>query len=340
MTAQPTPKMAEAALTEVMPASSTNMSPTKKKAPIKLAGSGCAGKRAKLKAAMMKKAEIGHLIVNYGSETDEAPQTETDPSASAERQVHEKVFRQGLDLRGKKQETKQTEKEAQYVALGRYPMDSFEQIKAASAYFEEWSSKLLPEHRREFCQVLVKRADAIGRPGMVSYDARKYGSSTYAPAGEVKMAMDMRKGVLNDFEAHRVLDGLFAKMATVRADIFCEALNQFDQDYGLNHRYGGHVPDPFWSTYGFHKTAMTEEKEDELQSVGTETISKNKIVDSADPSHANNILVMLQKRFGIDFRNEWQKDPVGIFSSLPIEQKIFIARFINDNGVSPAAVEM
>jgi hypothetical protein len=129
-------------------------------------------------------------------------------------------------------------------------------------------------------------------------------------------------------------------MATISSELFCETLGQIDQMYGLHHHYGEHVPDPYWSTFGFQKSAMLGEKDDELQSVGTETISKNRIIESADPSSSTNILTMLQKRFGIDFRNEWQKDPVGIFSSLPMEQKVFIIRFINDNGVSPAAVEM
>lgn len=340
MTAQPTPKMAEAALTYVMPAASEGSEKQlKRKAPIKTAA-GCGGtehKRARLKAAMMKKAEVGHLVVGHGGDKDMPPQTETDPSKGLERQVHEKVFRQGLDLRGKEPPVKQTEKKAQHVALGRYPMDNFHQIKTASIYFETWGGKMAPEHKREFCQLLVKRADAIGRSALVSYDARKYGSSTYAPTGEIKMAMDMRRSVLNDSEAHRILDGLFEKMATVSADIFCEALHQFDQDYGLHHHYGGHVPDPFWSTYGFQKKAMLGEKDDELQAVGTEVISRRQLTDSANPAISTNILGMLEEKFGDEFQREFQKDPIGIFESLPIEQKTFIARFINDNGVSPTA---
>jgi len=342
MTAQPpTPvaKMAEASLPSVMPASSEGSARLlKRKAPIKTAACDVGEKRARLKAAMMKKAEIGHLVAGHGSETGKGPDTGAGPAVP--REPHEKVFRQGLDLRGKEPPVKVTEKKAQHVALGRYPMDDIVQIKMAAAYFETWGHRMSPEDRRGYCSLLVKRADAIGRPGMVSYDARKYGSTGYAPPGEVKMAMDMRKSALNDLAAHRVLDALLEKMATVGSEVFCETLSQFDQQHGLQHHYDAHVPDPYWSTFGFDKTAMTQDKDDELSSVGTETISRSQLVASADPAHSMNILTMLNKRFGKEFRDEWQKSPISIFESLPLEQKVFIARFINDNGPGAPAVEM
>lgn len=313
-----TNKMAEVSYTPAMPASATSKNPLKRKAPIKLAGTG-------------------HLIPGHGGEKDVAPETESDPSASAVKELHEKVFRGGIDLRGKTAPVKRTEKVAQHLALGRYPMDDYVQIKTAAAWFDEYSGQLPPEHRREFCELLVKRADAIGQPKLVSYDARKYGSYGYAPMGEMKMAMDARKSLLlgdENEENRAAYDGLLEKVATVPADVFCAALGMLDEEVGLHHSYDNHVPDPFWSTHGTEKIAMLGEKEDELHSFGTETISTRQLKESADVSHRNSILGMLYEKFTKEFRDEWQKDPITIFMSLPVEQKTFLARYINDNGVS------
>lgn len=327
MNPQPTPlpKTAEVTFTPVMPASTASIKPTKRKAPIKTAAQ---------KRALLKQAQIGHLVSTPNNK-DAPPDTDTDATKGVELVAREKTFRHGMDLRGKeKPQVQTTEKVAQHVALGRYPMDHPVQIKIASMYFHEHGEQFSPEERREFCCMLTKRAEAAGIADQVSYDARKYGGDVYAPPEEIKISFDMRKALVSPDQAE-ILDSLLEKRATVSADVFCEALSQLDQEYGLHHHYGANVPDPYWSTYST-KLGWNQQG-DERQSIGTETITKNELLAAATPTDSNSILDMLEEVYSREFRDEFRKDPIGIFESLPLEQKVFIARFITDN--HPASMD-
>jgi hypothetical protein len=330
---QPTPpmpmrKMAEATMTYHMPTTPPEKSKQKSKAPIKTAECSTDHKREALKKKLVKEARVsGHS----SSETSVAPDTETMASSGLVRELHKKTFRTGMDLRGKEPTVVQAEKKAEHIALGKYPMDNLAQLQKAAAYFEDHKNAMPPDDKREFCCVMVKRADMIGASGLVSYDARKYASSGYAPTSEMKMSIDARKNAIGtkDPVAVDVLDGLFEKSAAISPDLYCETLRQFDEMTGLYQMYNRFVPDPIWSTYGFHKTA--EDDEGDVMTLGGEGVSKRQLKEFVSPSDGKGDgFPLLKKMFGEDMAKEFQKDPIGIFSSLPREQKTLVMRLVND----------
>lgn len=241
-----------------------------------------------------------------------------------------------VDVSGKEPPKMVTEKKAQRYALPlseRYPLDSYAEVKQASAYFDEWHLQMAPSMRREFCLNMVKRASELGIP--VSGLAAQYGGTQYADPSHIKIALDARRTVL-----HAAMDPLH-KVASDRTDVdvleklaqeqpgmypesFAAALKQFDELTGLSEHWGGDVPDPYLSTY---KTAAEVEKQeweidpDESIIIGNEILPLRKLVTFAKIGWDT-----VRARFGEEFADEFAKQPKVIFDSLPRDQKLVLLR--------------
>lgn len=187
---------------------------------------------------------------------------------------------------------------------GKYPLDDYSQIKTASNYFAEYHSQFTPEKRHEYAMNLVKRADEVGL--IVSDVARRYGNTAYADHDDIKIAYELRdKACAWDDTAREMLHELFEKRAELHPEVFARALGEFDKTAGISHLYGSHIPDNFFSTFGgFSKTASAEEVDELLL---------HKL--------ARKFPTELQEKFASDFCEEFRRDPVGIFQSMPSEQK-------------------
>ena len=108
----------------------------------------------------------------------------------------------------------------------------------------------------------------------------------------------------------------------MRAELFAEALHEFDKLAGIDHLYGRAVIDPYYSTYG-EKTAAYDDGVSHV--VGNDTVSNKQLKKMAKTPCAG-----MGKMFGDDFVKEFRKDPVAIFNSMPVDQKKIIARMAND----------
>jgi hypothetical protein len=219
--------------------------------------------------------------------------------------------------------TKAQMKVAQRFALPsmrRYPLDNYEQVKTASAYFDEWSNVMTPASKREYCCNLVKRAAELGIE--VSKTAARYGAEGYSEDVE---AMLLGRKALLPVEHHGLLDKLAEVRPLLPADVFCAALQELDEQTGLDHKWGKHVPDPYYSTYG---TKMAER--DELIMVGTEAVPKRAIINGAITYRES-----IEDTFGDALAQEFSKDPMGIFNSLPRDQKKMIMRMVTRNAPGP-----
>lgn len=207
-------------------------------------------------------------------------------------------------------------KTAQIYALpsfGRYPLDSYSQVKAASAYFDEYRRRMEPAIRREFCQNLVKRASALGIP--VSDEARKYGAEDYAPDGQVEAALDMRVGVIKEAAHQLAFEQLRESRHLLDPGSFAAAIGEFDKLAGIDGLYDSDVPDPYWTTFGEKKA------EDGAILVGNDYISHDDLNRFGRVNAS-----MLEDMFGQDFVDEFRKDPVAITKSLPVDQKKMVIR--------------
>jgi len=249
-----------------------------------------------------------------------------------------------VDVSGQEPPTLLQKKEAQYYALPsqqRYPMDGYDQVKQASAYFDEWLHEMPPSMRREYAKNLVKRASALGIP--VSKTAAHYGG---AKAGhtQIKVAFDARRTALHsamdplhelaggnvDVE---VLDKLASASNLMDAEALAACLTEFDRATGLDAHWGGDIPDPYYSAFAKHAEGIKglgpledDVPADESIVVGNEYITKREMVEFSKHNQD-----FVKERYGEEFAEAFAKDPVGIFESLPRDQKLVMMRMANSS---------
>lgn len=238
----------------------------------------------------------------------------------------------------------------------RYPLDSYAQVKAASAYFDEYGKRLSPEDRREYCANLVPRADALEIK--VSAVVRRYGSHEIASDEEVKVAFDARRRALGDQPDELAILAKIEKVArqrtwkdaetglaavhegavpatfwkTAMANLGSDAvhppwsvvaaLGEFDKAANLDHLYDAEIPDPYLSLYG-EKTAK-DGAAGWSEIIGNDMVTSEELAQLALRGHST-----VTHTFSDEFCKEFQKDPVGIFKSLPVTQKKILMRMAN-----------
>lgn len=227
-----------------------------------------------------------------------------------------------VDVTGKEPTKTVHEKKASLYALPsleKYPLDGYDQVVKAASYFDEWGIRMTPEMRHEYCTNLVKRAHVLGIA--VSEDAEHYGSEVYGPTAQVKIAVDARRSVLQDAVELATLDKIASLAPVIGPEDFAVLLSEFDKSAGLDEHWGGDVPDPYYSTFG-----KVAENADESIIVGNEYITERKLTEfSKRDNHG------VCERFGKEFATEFTKDPMGIFYSLPRDQKLVLMRMANSS---------
>lgn len=232
------------------------------------------------------------------------------------------VLKPHVDVSGQEPPKLVTEKKAQHYALpsiNRYPLDSWVQVKTAAEYFDENRKLFHPDHRREFCVHLEKRASQLGIE--VSSDVEKYASVTYAPMVELKVSLDGRRCILDEDDT-AVLNKLAACQIDMTPGEFALALSEFDKMAGIDSLYDTDIPDPYYSTFG--KTAA-----DTTTVLGNDIITDEQLKDWGKKGFSSMV-----KSYGEEMATEFRKDPKAIFDSLPVDQKKRIIQMATDN--SPA----
>lgn len=213
-------------------------------------------------------------------------------------------------------------KEAQHYAVPsqrRYPLDGYDQVKTASAYFDEWHKHMTPAMRREYAQNLTKRASSIGIE--VSELAQHYGGDRASPV-QIKIAFDARRTALTNEAQQEVLDKLASVQHRLDDMTLVAVLTEFDKMAGLDEHWGGDIPDPYFSV--FTKTADKKVPGDETLVEGNESIPARKLVNFAKTHHE-----LMKEKFGDEISAEFAKDPMAIYSSLPRDQKLIVLRMAN-----------
>jgi hypothetical protein len=261
------------------------------------------------------------ILTGKESKPPEGVDMEGVPGKQPESNPQAKQLNPRVNVTGKEATKEAKVKKASRLALpsmGKYPLDSWTDVEKAAAYFEKWASQLTPKQRHEFCVNLSTRADELGIK--VAHAVNKYGSTTYAPQHEIDQALDVRKLLIP--ESYKAgLDKLARMRPKLSAGVFSEALAQFDKLAGLEHLYDKSVPDPFLSTYG----VKVAEGEGISFVSGNDSVSEEQLHSLGSAACSS-----LHKLYGEDFVKEFRKDPVGIFNSLPVEQKKLLSRMANE----------
>lgn len=254
---------------------------------------------------------------NYGVKTASVGQLL--PAARAE---IEKVayLMPHVDVTGKRAPALVEHKQAgQFFCLikeggARYPIDTAQEVEKAAEYFINYGQRFSPFERHRYCANLTKRAEDLGMH--VPDTVRKYGSAGYAP--DVQVAIARRRQYFHEGATeHGLLTEMMQKCAAIVPETFAVMLEQFDRATGLADRWGNGIDDPYFSVFGFVKEANwgftyanDHITEDQLHKLARDTIRRDE----------------LKRRFGCEMVEGFEKDPIQIFDSLPLEHKRIIMR--------------
>jgi hypothetical protein len=203
--------------------------------------------------------------------------------------------------------------QAKHMALDRYPLDSFADVKKAVEYFSETYTEMSPEDRHHYSVKTAARAVELGI--QVPEIMERYGSVEYSPDVEAHLA---HRRSMVDEEFHEVYDALQEKRASIEPAIFARLLAEADEASGLSWLYP-RVSDPYFATFGGNsakeKLASWSWESPDGQSVNAAQLQE--LADNRRPS--------LESAFSSDVADEFAKDPVTIFDSMPDPQKAIIA---------------
>ena len=198
-----------------------------------------------------------------------------------------------------------------------YPIDTWERVKTAEAYFQEERIRMDPEVRRQYAVKLARKSYIIGYP--LDRNIVELGALSYHGDGHLKYAMEMRKSAFEPASAEReFLDDLFEKRAEVHPEVYAECLKRFDTMNDLNSGWDQVILDPWASTFGVKTAAVVWEQ-------GAERVTEEELVNLAhnDPE-------AVKRQFTEQFLDQFQKDPVTLFNSMPDPQKKLLARLAGD----------
>lgn len=190
-----------------------------------------------------------------------------------------------------------------------YPLDSYADVKAAVAYFNDNQHMMMGCDRHEFAVKTASRAEELGiETGEL---LSRYGSTEYSPDLEAHIAS--RKAAAENYkEAYNVL---LEKRAEVEPDAFVELLKKVDEAAGLNWYYDGAVTDPYLATFGGKEKSANAS----WQWDGDERLTADKLAGLSNSEEFKN-------SFSPDITSEFAKDPIAIFDSMPAPTKAIMAR--------------
>lgn len=201
---------------------------------------------------------------------------------------------------------------------GHYPVDSYDQVKTASAYFAENWKQFAPRDRHTYCVKLAEKLASLGLP--VSEEIERYGSTDYAV--DVAEQTGVRRNLVPE-EFHPTLDMLVEKRASVQPETFAEALNDFDHMTDLHYHWGKSLMDPWYTTFG-----------PSMEKVAADNWVYSEMGCRTDEAELKNLAMnghhLLCKTFGGDFAKEFAKSPKTFFEALPKPQKLVVARLASD----------
>lgn len=203
---------------------------------------------------------------------------------------------------------------SQTLLDGRYPVDSMDQVKTASIYFEENWKQFYPRDRRAYCVKLAARMTELGLD--VPDDIARYGAPGYA--ADVDSHVESRRALVNE-EFYPALNTLLEKRAQVSPGTFAEALAEFDNISNVRWLWDAQVCDPWMSTFGPSLEKVAEEE-------WTFSSHGIRIHEEDLEELARNGLSVVKKQFGHDLAQGFAKKPKTVFESLPTPNKLVLAR--------------
>jgi hypothetical protein len=275
-----------------------------------------------------KSAEIGHLV-SSSSKHEVPPDIATPQAGEHPGKLPQAKMRPHIDVTDSHASKSTTVKQASQFALEssrRYPLDNYLQVQNAVQYFGKYASQMSPSDRREYAINTEKRAQELSI--QVPIHMSKCASATYGSLEDLEYGMISRFNMVqNRPEFVEVLGKIASAVSSIDPNTYCELLQDFDKTASIDHLYGQEVVDPFASTFGI-KTAEDDNFSDVIGNLMV-TARELRALASAD-------FATMKKVFGEEFTKEYHEDPIGIYKSMPVDQKKVLIRMANECYVGPS----
>jgi hypothetical protein len=193
--------------------------------------------------------------------------------------------------------------------IRKYAMPDAAHVKKAAAYFDKYAMQLGPEHRHRFASSVKHRAAELGVELPAGGLVEKWASQEWN--SHLHAHLEQRKSLLprND-RARDVLDKLAVLVAETEPEAIAKAIETFDHATGLSRHYDRGLTDAYASVMAKQASAWSAEIDDQTL---TEADLK-KVATSGK----------LKGYLGEGFSNEFAKNPVEVFESLPHTEKVLI----------------
>lgn len=209
---------------------------------------------------------------------------------------------------------------ATYYALPArflYPIDTVEQVKRASVYFDQHHQAFEMDDRRIFAQSVATRAAELGVP-IHSYTLEKLAGDEYGP--HIRTELQGRISALEGTDKEAAYEVLLENLDDIPPIVMYDMLKLADRKAGLDEGYGRPVTgmrDPLSAVFGAPERPIYSWA-DKGHYVNEEILrSYAKLVPQVD------------KLMGEGWSERFCKDPIKAFEQLSDDQKIIVARIAN-----------
>jgi len=246
----------------------------------------------------------------------------------------------GADITGLGAPAKKVAEYNKHFALRderKYPIDTYSQVKEASAYFDEYWGSFSEGTRRQYADAVYQRAQAVG----VKLAGRvlDYAGDGFGP--HIDLELLSRANSFEGIEGVDTYTELRSKVASYTPEEMVAALVEADTAMGVSGAYNKAVVgfrDPYAAVYGSAKfaaegTAISSRSD--ATEKNTENFSWNHgsdyVNDDMLRSYASRGKNVFCSAFEEDMWPDFQKDPVGFFTALPDPQKHALARLASDD---------
>lgn len=134
-------------------------------------------------------------------------------------------------------------------------------LKYAAEHFGATAQKRSPEENIQFCQELIRGAEALGQE--IPKELWKNAGLTACNTRTLRDWVNARSAAIKDPKGQEVLTKLASDLNRMPVEVhdpegcrsFVDGLHQIDQAYGLDSMYGRDLPDPVVSVFNTSKRA-------------------------------------------------------------------------------------
>lgn len=210
----------------------------------------------------------------------------------------------------------EAEKIAGNHTFAQYAFPKPENVKMGEKYFAKFASKMPLEVRHGYAEALQKRAGELGMQDLTG-EVGKYASDHYSAL--IGAHIRSRSSLLDGREGKyaSALNNLSAARKQYPPSDFAKALHSFDKHAGLVKYYGSTLTDPYLATFA---TAP-----DKYAGYRTKTASGTELNPDQLKQLALSKYARIKEYFGSSLADEFKKEPMAIFDSLPMDSKEIIA---------------